>query len=259
LQFRGPIFNYVAKDSELREHELNVDEWRALELVTAWLKFFRSATTQMSVTKQSMLSTTHTIFRGLQQQLKSIISGLPASADPDLKQGLIDAHLKLSDYFTKFDDSRYYTWVARSFILFRILACVDNNLVLDPRVSYESLREDYAKDDDLISNLEASKSDLQSHYAIHYAPTSAPLPLMSTPHPATGSPQRVDVTSHYRKHVDEATSNELAEYFRITSIPEPFDGVDPLQWWFSWRHQFPHLYRLVCNILCITGESLCSP
>jgi hypothetical protein len=73
----------MAKDSELREHELN-----ALELVTAWLKFFCSATTQMSVTKQPMFSTTHTIFRALEQQLKSIISGLPASADPDLKQGL---------------------------------------------------------------------------------------------------------------------------------------------------------------------------
>lgn len=67
-----------------------------------------------------MLSTTHAVFHGLQQQLKLIISGLPASADLALKQGLIHAHLKLSDYFTKFNDSGYYIWAARSFILFMI-------------------------------------------------------------------------------------------------------------------------------------------
>ncbi|KAJ7818569.1 hypothetical protein B0H14DRAFT_2289809, partial [Mycena olivaceomarginata] len=87
---------------ELHEHELNTDKWHALELVTAWLKFFRSVTTQMPATKQSMLSTTHAIFHGLQQQLKSIISGLPASTDPALKQGLNDAHPKPGDYFIKF-------------------------------------------------------------------------------------------------------------------------------------------------------------
>lgn len=48
-----------------------------------------------------------------------------------------------------------------------------------------------------------------------------------------------------------STSNELAEYFRITSVPEPFDGVDPLQWWYSRCAQFPQLYRLARNILCI--------
>ncbi|KAJ7304697.1 hypothetical protein DFH08DRAFT_721492 [Mycena albidolilacea] len=107
LQFREPIFNYVAKDSELREHELNAAEWDALQLVTHWLKMFRSATTQMSATKQPMLSSTHAIFRGLQQRLKAIIAELPESADPDLKEGLVNAHRKLSDYFTKFDKSRY--------------------------------------------------------------------------------------------------------------------------------------------------------
>jgi hypothetical protein len=115
LQFRLPIFNYVAKDSELREHELTSDEWKALEMVTGWLKAFRSATTQMSATKQPMLSTIHAIFRGLQQHLKSIIKELPNNADPALKEGLVNAHRKLSDYFTKFDESRYCTWAARLF------------------------------------------------------------------------------------------------------------------------------------------------
>jgi hypothetical protein len=178
----------LEKDNELREHELNADEWHALELVITWLKFFRSAMTQMPATKQHLLSATHIIFRGLQQQLKSIISGLPASTDPALKQGLNDAHPKPSDYFIKFDDSR-----------------------------------------------------LEFHTS-----------------PSTAGSQKADFTSCYRKRVGTATSDESAEYFRIPSVPEPFDGVDPLQWWYSRHHQSPHLYRLVCIILCIPGEFLCS-
>ncbi|KAF7371732.1 Transposase-like protein [Mycena venus] len=47
LQFRGAIFNYVAKDEELRAHELSTRDWTALKLVTNWLVAFREATTQI--------------------------------------------------------------------------------------------------------------------------------------------------------------------------------------------------------------------
>lgn len=60
-----------------------------------------------------MLSSTHTIFRGLQQHLKTTITELPATADPTLKDGLVKAHCKLSDYFTKLDASQYCTLAAR--------------------------------------------------------------------------------------------------------------------------------------------------
>ncbi|KAJ6595268.1 hypothetical protein B0H10DRAFT_1635709, partial [Mycena sp. CBHHK59/15] len=135
-------------NSELREHELTSEEWKALEMVTGWLKAFRSATTQMSAAKQPILSTTHAIFPGLQQRLKSIIKELPNNADPALKEGLVNAHRKLSDYFTKFDESRYCTWAA----------------LLDPRISYETLRDDYSDDDELLTHLEAPKLDLQYHF-----------------------------------------------------------------------------------------------
>jgi hypothetical protein len=105
LKYHVPIFNYAAKDSELRQYELSSTEWESLQLVAQWLKVFRSATTQMSTTSRLTLSSTHTIFRGLQTRLKDILAELPPSTDPDLKQGLLDAHRKLSDYFTKFDES----------------------------------------------------------------------------------------------------------------------------------------------------------
>ncbi|KAJ7856937.1 hypothetical protein B0H14DRAFT_2578580 [Mycena olivaceomarginata] len=59
LDFRLPIYNYVANDSELQEHELTSAEWEALLTVSKWLKAFRSMTTEMSTTKLLMLSTTH--------------------------------------------------------------------------------------------------------------------------------------------------------------------------------------------------------
>ncbi|KAF8202037.1 hypothetical protein K438DRAFT_1484469, partial [Mycena galopus ATCC 62051] len=93
---------FCRKDSELREHELSTSEWDALVLVTGWLKYFRSATTQMSATHHSIGSVRVT------DSLQDAIAELPATADPALRDGLVAAHLKLSDYYTKFDQSRYY-------------------------------------------------------------------------------------------------------------------------------------------------------
>ncbi|KAJ7579580.1 hypothetical protein C8J56DRAFT_1059184 [Mycena floridula] len=81
------------------------------------------------------------------------IKELPPFTDDTLKDGLINAHRKLSDYFYKFDQSQYYTWAA----------------LLDPRISYESLRKDYRDDNDLLEGLEASRDSLKNHFEIWYA------------------------------------------------------------------------------------------
>ncbi|KAJ7765577.1 hypothetical protein B0H16DRAFT_1309980, partial [Mycena metata] len=96
-------------------HELTPADWTALKLVTDWLMVYRDATTQMSTTKQPMLSSTHAIFLGLQSHLKAALAKLPATADPVLRDGLVEAHLKLSDYFAKFDQSKYYMWATCAF------------------------------------------------------------------------------------------------------------------------------------------------
>jgi hypothetical protein len=77
IQFRTAITGYVTNEPELRECKLSIAELDALILVTGWLKYFCSATTQISSTRQLMLSTTHTIFCGLQQHLKDSINALP--------------------------------------------------------------------------------------------------------------------------------------------------------------------------------------
>lgn len=118
LDYRAVIDNFVAKNRELRAHELNNEDWTAIILVTRWLKAFRSATTQMSTTSTPMLSTTHAIFRGLQDDLRQSLAQLPNSAPPYLKTALVKAHRKLSDYYTKLDDSPYYIFASRkSFII----------------------------------------------------------------------------------------------------------------------------------------------
>ncbi|KAJ7171890.1 hypothetical protein C8R43DRAFT_944430 [Mycena crocata] len=38
------------------------------------------------------------------------IKALPEGTDRALRNGLVDAHLKLGDYYTKFDNSWYYLW-----------------------------------------------------------------------------------------------------------------------------------------------------
>jgi hypothetical protein len=113
LDYRKVIDDFVAKTRELRQYELTAEDWSAIQIVCGWLKAFRSATTQMSTTKQSMLSSTQAIFRGLQESLQDSLRELPDDTPPRLKNALITAYRKLSDYYTKFDESPYYIWSSR--------------------------------------------------------------------------------------------------------------------------------------------------
>jgi hypothetical protein len=210
----------------------------------------------MSTTKKPMLSQTHAVFRSLQAEIRSIISRLPETVDVNLKQGLLNAHKKLSDYFHLFDQSDYCMWASRAYSSSSSLGHLFTNLpVLDPRISYEGLLEDYRHDVELHADLEKSMVRLRAHYIMNYASTgttpSDPIPDPTVPN---GSPQKISLTARYTKNrrpTDSAA--ELDEYFRLTKNPEPFDTVDPLQWWYTNRDKFPNLYRLARDILAIPG------
>jgi hypothetical protein len=129
--------------------------------------------------------------------------------------------------------------------------------VLDPRISYESLLDDYKDDVELHADLEKSVVNLREHYINNYASigttSSDPTP---DPTVQNGSPQKQKrtFTSRYGKHRRPTTAaSELDEYFRLTKNPEPFDSVDPLQWWYARKDQFPNLYRLARDVLAIPG------
>ena len=93
------------------------DNWASIALVTQWLKSFWSATTQMSSTKTSMLSTTHAIFCGLQEDIWLSITSHPANTPAQLKNSLVSAHHKLSDYYTWLDESPLYIWWSCEYII----------------------------------------------------------------------------------------------------------------------------------------------
>ena len=119
MDFATDIDDFVGRHRDLRALELDEDDWEAIKQVASWLKAFRSATTQMSKTKEPMLSTVHAIFRGLQDHISTILRELPDSAPRQLREGLVGAHTKLSDYYWRTDESPYYTWAACAyFILF---------------------------------------------------------------------------------------------------------------------------------------------
>ena len=46
-----------------------------------------------------MISTVHAIFCGLQEHIKEILRDLPDTALPQLQDGLLVAHQKLSEYY----------------------------------------------------------------------------------------------------------------------------------------------------------------
>ncbi|KAI9461185.1 hypothetical protein BJY52DRAFT_1078843, partial [Lactarius psammicola] len=89
-------------------YELSDEDWSSIAMVLSWLKSFCSATTQMSATKIPMLLTTLAIFHGLQDNIKTILRGLPATVPYNIKMGLINTHEKLSEYYYKYNESPFY-------------------------------------------------------------------------------------------------------------------------------------------------------
>lgn len=47
--------------------------------------------------------------------LRTTIKELPVGTPSVLRNGLLEAHRKLSEYYYKFDQSPFYTWAARTF------------------------------------------------------------------------------------------------------------------------------------------------
>src|SRR5216684_6734198 len=101
LEFQNEIDHFIGLNHDLRSLELDEDEWVAIASVAEWLMAFHSATTQMSMSRVSMLSTTHAIFRGLQEHVRKIYCDLPTGTAPKIMDSLLNVHKKLSDYPTQ--------------------------------------------------------------------------------------------------------------------------------------------------------------
>ena len=110
-----------------------------------------------------MLSTTHAIFHGLQDDLKQSLTELPNSAPSGLKISLVKAHHKLSDYYTKLDESPLYIWASCLFFhsyIFTFGLTVSS--VLDPRIGYSGLLADCGDDESAKTHLLLAKNSLET-------------------------------------------------------------------------------------------------
>ncbi|KAF8228886.1 hypothetical protein L208DRAFT_1403024 [Tricholoma matsutake] len=151
----------------------------------------------MLMSKQPMLSSTHAIFRGLQEHIQQIYHDLPLSTPLRIKTGLLDAHQKLSDYYYKYDQSPFYTWAA----------------FLNPHISYEGAKEDYSDDADLLKYLESETTDAYT--------TDAHVQTVTD-----DSPSKVNFTLRYKKK-ENLLCNKLQEYFKLPR--EDFNTCQLLQ------------------------------
>jgi hypothetical protein len=122
LSFQDAIDDYTAHDRNgLRDYRLNADDWAALRVVERWLRYFRAATHQMSSSKRPTLSSVHAVFRGLQAHLRTCLVELSDDCPTRLKEALVAAHQKLSDYYWRFDEeSPFYLWAASTYLILLI-------------------------------------------------------------------------------------------------------------------------------------------
>jgi hypothetical protein len=112
LDYSKDIDDFIGHHCNLQALELDADDWEAISQVAEWLKAFCSVTTQMSKMKEPMLSTVYAIFCDLQEHVASLLHKLPDTAPSELRDRLVEAHTKLSDYYFHSDESPYYTWAA---------------------------------------------------------------------------------------------------------------------------------------------------
>src|SRR6202522_2481856 len=205
----------------------------AILMVSTWLKDFRSATTQMSATKCSMLSSTQAIFRGLQESLQESLRKLPDNVPSPLKQDIVKAHCKLSDYYTKFDVSPYYIWSSRKSPPKLVIIAINSETcqVLDPRISYEGLLADCSDDLTMQQHLENAKEELRQHYQESYEKTAASPPIVPLSASAevhgsanSGSPQKVNFIGRYKRRPQTSRESSGSYLQKISRFAIQFDG-----------------------------------
>lgn len=139
-------------------------------------------------------------------------------------------------------------------------------MVLDPRIFYEALKDEFNDDFTMLNQLEDSKTKLQAHFNAKYmssqassgcarlssTPSSSMLSVtsdsMHTTSQTNGSPQKNYTARFQRKR---AAVDELSEFWNLGQ--EDFEKGNPVQCWYGRRAQFPNLYRLARDIFSIPG------
>ena len=131
-------------------------------------------------------------------------------------------------------------------------------IVLDPHISYEGMKLSYVGEESLAAYLESSKKNLHEYHKTCYTDkhtmplqVTDSMPGASANASAPCSPQKkIFFTSCFQWKAKVAI-NELDEFFKLPQ--EDFKTCDPIYWWFGRCAQFPNLFWLAQDILCIPG------
>ena len=121
--------------------------------------------------------------------------------------------------------------------------------VFNPRITYEGLKLNFTNDPILLADLKKSKSLLHEFYNKHYAASPASSKDVGNVYATISNTS--DFTARY-KTISPNAIDELEEYFKIKH--KDFKKCDPFRWWRSQCEDWPNLYRLACDILCIPGS-----
>ena len=120
------------------------------------------------------------------------------------------------------------------------------------------MKADYTDNSMLLDHLEESKASLVDYFNENYvntgilalSPSPSRLPSISVQSaPTVGSPKKSFTAQYHRK--EKTYVNELEEYFKLPA--EDFDACNLIHWWTGRKAQFPNLYCLARDILCIPG------
>src|SRR5258708_30855241 len=104
-------------------------------------------------------------------------------------------------------------------------------LVLDPQISYEGIKTEYADDLMLSNHLKQSKLMLFNYFNENYANiilvlSSSPSTSIQSPPMTAGLPQKSFTARYHRK--EKTSVNELEEYFKLPA--EDFNACNPIHW-----------------------------
>ena len=113
---------------------------------------------------------------------------------------------------------------------------------------YEGLKLNFANDPGLLADLKRSKELLKEFYNNNYA--ASPVHCNNFDDSHLIDPHMSDFTSCYSS-IDAEVVHSLEEYFKIKH--KDFKKCNPFRWWRSQWKDWPNLYHLTCDILCIPG------
>ena len=179
-----------------------------------------------------MLLTTHAIFHGLQEDLHQLLTELSdLSPSLYLKISLVKVHQKLSDYYTKLDDSPFYIWASCTslctplFLTLMFFGSVLDLYILCIPGSFSNC----AGDPLLVSQLKLIKGQLSQCYQEQYMqdiPALVPSqPAVMSTSTSSASSQKVNFTACYKQQ-PRPVDDKLSDYFKL--LQKDFDACNPL-------------------------------